>query len=299
MPCVSLQPRGLGRLDEAADALRLALRLWPEYPDAHSNLGIVFQQQGHLALARACLEAALRLEPEHVDALFNLGNVHSELGYTEEAIPLYQRAHRAAPGRTDMVNNLANALLASERAEEAIDTYRRAVALEPGFADAWLNLAIALERQDRYQEAAGCLMEVDRLRPGDPLTALRRAASCPAVFPDVEAIARYRAALGSTLDAFRGAGLTWDRDDIATLGCNSSFNLARHGEDDLSLRSGFAAAFREPAPRPAARVQSGRPRIGFVATRPHEGSFIRCHAGLINQMTTGRFSIAICGASRP
>ena len=30
--------RGLGRLHEAADALRLALRLWPEYPDAHSNL---------------------------------------------------------------------------------------------------------------------------------------------------------------------------------------------------------------------------------------------------------------------
>jgi hypothetical protein len=34
-----------------------------------------------------------------------------------------------------------------------------------------------------------------------------------------------------------------------------------------------------------------------VATRPHEGSFIRCNAGLmINQMTTGQFSIAICGA---
>jgi Tfp pilus assembly protein PilF len=29
--------RGLGRLDEAADALRLPLRLWPEYPDAHSH----------------------------------------------------------------------------------------------------------------------------------------------------------------------------------------------------------------------------------------------------------------------
>ena len=191
----------------------------------------------------------------------------SELGYPEEAIPLYQRAQRAAPGRTDVINNLGNALLACERAEEAIDTYRRAVALEPGFADAWLNLAIALERQDRYQEAADCLMEVDRLRPGDPLIALRRAASCPAVFPDAGAIARYRAALESSLDAFRGVGLTWDRDDIATLGCNPSFNLAHHGEDDLRLRTGFAATFREPAPRPA-RTRPSRPAADRLRGHP-------------------------------
>ena len=35
-----------------------------------------------------------------------------------------------------------------------------------------------------------------------------------------------------------------------------------------------------------------------MVTHPHEGSFIRCNAGLINQMTPGRFSIAICGALR-
>jgi tetratricopeptide (TPR) repeat protein len=134
--------------------------------------------------------------------------VLSELPYPEEAIPLYPRAHRVAPALNDVVNNLGIGLLACERAEDAFDSYRRAVALEPDFADAWLQLANALERQDRYQEAAGCLMEEDRLRPGDPLFALRRAASCPAVFPNAEAIARYRAALESTLDAFRGAGLT-------------------------------------------------------------------------------------------
>jgi hypothetical protein len=88
------------------------------------------------------------------------------------------------------------------------------------------------------------------------------------------------AALESTLEAFRGADLTWDRDDIATLGCSPSFNLAHHGQDDLRLRTGFAAAFREPAPRPAARVHPGRLRIGFVVTHPHEGSFIRCKFAL-------------------
>jgi predicted O-linked N-acetylglucosamine transferase (SPINDLY family) len=287
---------GLGRLDEAGAALREALRLRPDHPDAHSNLGLVFHQQGHLALARACLEAALRLQPAQIDALFNLGNVLQELGHREEAIARYRRAHPLAPGRIDVLNNLGNALLACGRADEAIDSYRRALAIDPGYADAWLNLATALERQDRHQEAAECLTEVARLRPGEPLIALRRAALCPAVFPSTDAIARYRAELESTLDSFDGAGLPWDRDDVTTAGCNPSFNLAHHGDDDLTLRTKFAAVFRSPSPRPAARVHPGPPRIGFVVTHPHEGSFIRCTAGLLNQLTPGRFSIVICGS---
>jgi Tfp pilus assembly protein PilF len=288
--------RGLGRLDEARDALMEALRLRPDYPDAHSNLGLVFHQQGHLALARACFEAALRLQPEQIDALFNLGNVLQELGHHEEAIARYRRAHPLAPGRIDVLNNLGNALLARQRADEAIDSYRRALAIDPGYADAWLNLATALERQDRHPEAAECLTEVARLRPGEPLIALRRAALCPAVFPSTEALARYRAELESTLDSFDGAGLPWDRDDVTTVGCNPSFNLAHHGDDDLTLRTKFAAVFRPPSPRPAARVHPGLPRIGVVVTHPHEGSFIRCNAGLLNHLTPGRFSIAVCGS---
>ena len=290
--------RGLGRLDQAEAALKEALRIAPDFADAHSNIGLVFHQQGHLALARAGFEAALRLEPDHINALFNLGNVLLELARPEEAVALYQRAHRSAPGRADVINNLGNALLACERRDEAIEAYRRAATLDPGYADARLNLATALERQDRHGEAADCLAEVARLRPGEPLIALRRAAFCPSVFPSTESIARCRAELESTLDAFRGAGLPWDRDDITTAGCNPSFNLAHHGEDDLRLRTKFAAVFRPPAPRPAARAHPGRPRIGFVVTHPHEGSFLRCTAGLINHLTPGRFSIVVCGSLR-
>jgi protein O-GlcNAc transferase len=287
---------GLERAGEAEAALREALRLEPEHADALSNLGLAFQRQGQPALARACLEAALRLAPGHADAPFNLGNVLLESGHPEEALAHYRRAHELAPGRPDRLNNLGNALLACERADEAMAAYRRAVAIDPGHADAWLNLATALERRDRHREADRCLAEVERLRPGEPLLALRRAALCPAVFPTTEAIARYRARLEAALDALRGADLPWDRGDITTVGCNPSFNLAHHGEDDRGLRSKFAATFRGPAPRPAPRARPGPPRIGFAVTHPHEGSFLRCTAGLIDRMTPGRFAIAICGS---
>jgi protein O-GlcNAc transferase len=290
--------RGLGRLEEAEAALREALRLDPDHDDAHSNLGLVFQQRGDVAPARACFEAALRLRPDHADAAYNLGNLLLELERPEQALPLYRRAHELAPGRGDVLNNLGNALLALRRDDEAVASYRRAVALDAGHADAWLNLAVALEREDRHREAEACLAGVARLRPGDRPLALRRAALCPAVFPDAGAIADYRAGLEAVLDGLRGAGLPWGRDGIAPAGCNPSFNMAHHGEDDRRLRAKFAAAFREPAPPPVPRPHPGRPRIGFVVTRPHEGSFLRCNAGLLNALTPGRFSIVVCGSGR-
>ncbi len=289
----------LGRAEEAEAALREALRLRPDDADVHSNLGLALQRRGRFAASRAGFEAALRLRPEHVDALFNLGNLLAETGLSEEAIPLYERAHRLAPARADVLNNLGNARLARDAADAAIDAYRQAIALDPGHVDARLNLATALERLDRQAEASACLAGVERLRPGDPAIALRRASLCPAVFASTDAIARHRADFETALDTLRGAGLPWDRDDI-TVGCHPPFNLTFQGEDDRRLRTKFAAVFRPPAPRPDARPRGagGRPRIGFVVTHPHEGSFLHGAAGMIDRLTPGRFSIAICGSIR-
>src|SRR5260370_20043235 len=91
-------------MEEAGAALMEALRLGPAYADAHSNIGLVFHQQGHFALARACFEAALRLQPDHSDALFNLGNVLLELARPEEAVSLYRRAHHPPPHPLDLIN---------------------------------------------------------------------------------------------------------------------------------------------------------------------------------------------------
>jgi hypothetical protein len=35
-----------------------------------------------------------------------------------------------------------------------------------------------------------------------------------------------------------------------------------------------------------------------VVTHPHEGSFLRCTAGLIDRLTPGRFAIVVCGSVR-
>ena len=62
-----------GKLDEAIAAYREAIRLKPDYAEAHSNLGIALAGQGKLDEAIAEYREAIRLKPDYAAAHNNLG----------------------------------------------------------------------------------------------------------------------------------------------------------------------------------------------------------------------------------
>ena len=55
------------RFDEAIREFQAALRLKPDYADAHDNLGLAYQQQGRLDEAIREFQAALRLKPDDAE----------------------------------------------------------------------------------------------------------------------------------------------------------------------------------------------------------------------------------------
>ena len=57
--------RNLDRLDEAETSLREALRLKPDFANAHTDLGRVLDYLGRFEEAEASVRTALRLQPEH------------------------------------------------------------------------------------------------------------------------------------------------------------------------------------------------------------------------------------------
>ena len=56
-------------------AYRQAIRLKPDYAEAHSNLGNALRAMGQLDEAIAAYRQAIRLQPDLADAHVNLGNV--------------------------------------------------------------------------------------------------------------------------------------------------------------------------------------------------------------------------------
>jgi tetratricopeptide (TPR) repeat protein len=154
-----------GRFDESVAYFHEALRLRPDYADAHCNLGSVLTFQGRYAEAVASYEQALRLQPEEPVVLNNLSNALRHLGRLDEAVTAARRALARGPEQAGAYNNLGSALLQQEHLDEAAACFRRAVALAPSLAEAHGNLAETLRRLHQPAEAAAAAREALRLRP--------------------------------------------------------------------------------------------------------------------------------------
>ena len=92
---VLLQERGdragaKAALEKAVEALREAIRLKPDFVQAHNNLGIALCGQGKKAEAIAELREAIRLKPDYANAHSNLGGAllqQGKLGRGDRRIP--------------------------------------------------------------------------------------------------------------------------------------------------------------------------------------------------------------------
>ena len=155
-----------GRLGDAVARYEEALRLKPDYAEAHNNLGNALGSIGRSPEAIAHFEEALRLKPGYAEAHNDLGIALSSVGRIAEAIEQYEEALRLKPDLFQASFNLGNALDSVGRTPDAIEQYEQALRIKPDDATIHFYLAGALLRTPgRIDEAAAHLREVVRLQP--------------------------------------------------------------------------------------------------------------------------------------
>jgi tetratricopeptide (TPR) repeat protein len=189
--------KGMGRLDEAIAEYREAIRINPNFAEAHTNLGRALRDKGQLDEAIAeCREAvrlskglatphiglgnalhvkgrldeaiaeyheAIRIDPSIAEAHDNLGNSLSGKGQLDEAIAEHREAIRIREDFTESHNNLGTVLSRKGRADEAIDEYRAAIRIKKDYMEAHYNLGNALHGKGRLGEAIAEYREAIRL----------------------------------------------------------------------------------------------------------------------------------------
>ncbi|MBV9724475.1 MAG: tetratricopeptide repeat protein, partial [Gammaproteobacteria bacterium] len=124
----------------------------PAHADACCALGAALHDLGRLAEAEASCREALRLRPNYFEAHGNLGNALSALGRPVEAEASHREALRLRPNNPEAYGNLGNALYALGRPAEAEASHREALRLRPNFPAAHNNLGYALLLAGRFEE---------------------------------------------------------------------------------------------------------------------------------------------------
>ena len=81
-----------GRRDEAIAAFQEALRIDPDYAQAHNNLGALLQLGGRADAALEHYRRAVALRPDNVEAHTNLGQLLSNRGRAAEAAAQFSEA---------------------------------------------------------------------------------------------------------------------------------------------------------------------------------------------------------------
>ena len=199
----------------AARVLRRAIRLHPDRPAAHQELGLVLAAAGDLDGAARALERALELAPGAAASHLGLGNVRRRQGGREAAAAHYRQALAAEPGLAEAHYSLGTLLAEQGRRTEALEAQREALRLRPGYVRAHIAAGVLLDGEGRLEEAVSHFREAVRLSPRDPAACNNLVVALAAAGLGEEAREQLAAARGRGVDMAVAARVLGAREVLA------------------------------------------------------------------------------------
>lgn len=122
----------LREMDQAEDHLRQAIRINPEEPGYHTELGSLYNYRADFDRAISEFEESLRLRPDHPPTVHLLGWALFMSGDRSRGREVLERALALDDCDTGILNDLAVCLLESGRLDRALKLVERACAVDPG-----------------------------------------------------------------------------------------------------------------------------------------------------------------------
>jgi protein O-mannosyl-transferase len=164
-----------GLFAEAIAECEKALKIKPDFAEAHNNLGSALLNQQSADRARGqggavdqAIEQyrkALQIKPDFTQARTNLGNALLQKGQMDEAIAQFQKTLEMEPNYAEAEFSLGNAFLQKREVNEAIAHYQKAVEISPDYAEARYNLGNAFVAEGKYGDAIANYEAALRIRP--------------------------------------------------------------------------------------------------------------------------------------
>jgi tetratricopeptide (TPR) repeat protein len=162
-----------GDLRGAADQLKEAVRLAPDYVDAWGDLGNLFKTLGKLEAAAACFQRVMALSPGDDRACMNLGLVREAQGRLDEAERCYAQVWTRNPSVARYGIQLGRIQAQQGHDQEARRSFERAAALDPQLGKPRYYLGLLDLRAGQIQRAESNLRKAAALEPAGEMAPLK------------------------------------------------------------------------------------------------------------------------------
>jgi tetratricopeptide (TPR) repeat protein len=225
----------LRRFEESGKRAEEAIRLHPEFANAHDVYGDLLLTTGQAALAVSAYEKTLRLDPARPATLSKIDKArklaseseartagavsthkrvprnrmafearvreaegHVRDGSPDKAEKIYREILKKDPDHVEAARLLAGIAVNHERYREAEVFLQRAVKLAPDYTRAWADLANVQRELDKIDEAIGSATRVMELAPDLPESHMLYAAAIGLAGRHEDAIEMYGKAIAAS-----------------------------------------------------------------------------------------------------
>jgi tetratricopeptide (TPR) repeat protein len=154
-----------GEVSEAIAHYSDALRIQPNFAEAHNALGVALLEQKRVVEAAQHFKQALQIDPDFSDAQGNMGIALMRQGKPGDAVPYFRRALAAKRGDAKLHQDFGLALVEMGKQSEALEHFSQAIRIKPDFADPQIQLGNILLMQGDAQGAIGYYREALRIKP--------------------------------------------------------------------------------------------------------------------------------------
>lgn len=282
--------------NQAALAIPLLLKslaFAPQNDDAWFKLGLAYKSLFNIEKAIESYEKAIAINPNHTKSIYNLGNLMLDVGRYKSAIQYFEQCLAIHPAHAMCHNNIAIALLEWDRFEEAEKHYKQALSIDPNSKETLKNIVQLYEKIGKEEEAKGYAQQL-LAQEGAQFAKIYIENKAPIIAQSNYAIDEYRHSIFENIEKWKPQIAQSSLEFLHDNAIYPSSELIYQGRDNKAVKEKFAYLLSHlPKAVINKEKNSSKPKIGFVVTRGHEGVFLKCMKGLLQQMDKQKFSITV------
>jgi tetratricopeptide (TPR) repeat protein len=157
-----------GQFTDALEELTIAVEMYRKEPSYYNALGLAYFAKGMNLDAKSNMREAIRLNPDFSEAHVNLAAVHLVERDWDMAISESKKALKNIFYRTPELAYFNIGLGYHHRGEYemALESFEKAVEHNPGYSLAHYNIGMTLEKMNRLKASIGAYQKAIKVSPG-------------------------------------------------------------------------------------------------------------------------------------